>query len=41
TDLRSLTGGQGTFSWSFSHYQEVPHDLATRILEAAKEESHS
>ena len=41
TDLRSLTGGQGTFSWTFSHYQEVPHDLATKILEAAKEEAHS
>ena len=40
TDLRSLTGGQGTFSWSFSHYQEVPHDTATKILEAAKEEAH-
>jgi elongation factor G len=41
TDLRSMTGGQGTFSWSFSHYQEVPHDLATKILEAAKEEAHA
>jgi elongation factor G len=41
TDLRSLTGGQGTFSWSFSHYQEVPHDLANKILEAAKAEAHS
>ena len=41
TDLRSLTGGQGTFSWSFSHYQEVPHDLANRILEAAQAEAHS
>ncbi|MGH2701153.1 MAG: elongation factor G, partial [Actinomycetota bacterium] len=40
TDLRSLTGGEGTFSWSFSHYQEVPHDAATKILEAAKEEAH-
>jgi elongation factor G len=36
TDLRSMTGGQGTFSWSFSHYQEVPHDLAQKVLEAAK-----
>jgi len=36
TDLRSLTGGQGTFSWSFSHYQEVPHDHAQKVLEAAK-----
>jgi elongation factor G len=40
TDLRSLTGGQGTFSWTFSHYQEVPHDTAIKILEAAKEEGH-
>ncbi|MDQ3767670.1 MAG: elongation factor G [Actinomycetota bacterium] len=39
TDLRSLTGGQGTFSWSFSHYQEVPHDHAQKVLEAAKAES--
>jgi elongation factor G len=38
TDLRSMTGGKGTFSWSFSHYQEVPHDLAQKILAAAKEE---
>jgi elongation factor G len=36
TDLRSMTGGQGTFSWSFSHYQEVPHDVAQKVLEAAK-----
>ncbi len=36
TDLRSMTGGQGTFSWSFSHYQEVPHDVTRRVLEAAK-----
>jgi elongation factor G len=39
TDLRSLTGGKGTFSWAFSHYQEVPHDLANKIVEAAKEET--
>ncbi len=36
TDLRSMTGGKGTFSWSFSHYQEVPHDLAQKVLEATK-----
>ena len=35
TDLRSMTGGQGTFSWSFSHYQEVPHDLAEKVLARA------
>jgi elongation factor G len=36
TDLRSMTGGKGTFSWSFSHYQEVPHDVAQKILDAAQ-----
>lgn len=40
-DLRSLTGGEGTFAWSFSHYQEVPHDLAQKILAAAKAEKDS
>ena len=37
TDLRSMTGGKGTFSWAFSHYQEVPHDVAQKVLDAAKE----
>ena len=41
TDLRSMTGGKGTFSWSFSHYQEVPGDVAKKILEASKEEAHA
>ena len=38
TDLRSITGGQGTFSWSFSHYQEMPHDQAKKVLEANQKE---
>lgn len=38
TDLRSMTGGKGTFSWTFSHYQEVPHDLAQKIVDQAKAE---
>ena len=37
-DLRSMTGGQGSFSWSFSHYQEVPHDVAQKVLDAAAKE---
>jgi elongation factor G len=41
TDLRSLTGGKGTFSWSFSHYQEVPHDIAQKAIDAATAESSS
>jgi elongation factor G len=36
TDLRSMTGGQGSFSWSFSHYQEMPHDQAQKVIDAAK-----
>ncbi|MFP5351624.1 MAG: elongation factor G [Actinomycetota bacterium] len=39
TDLRSMTGGKGTFSWSFSHYQEVPHDVAQKVLDAQREEA--
>jgi elongation factor G len=39
TDLRSMTGGKGTFSWAFSHYQEVPHDVAQKVLDAAKADS--
>jgi elongation factor G len=38
TDLRSMTGGQGTFSWNFSHYQEVPHDVAQKVLDAVNKE---
>ncbi|MFN2594592.1 MAG: elongation factor G [Actinomycetota bacterium] len=41
TDLRSMTGGQGTFSWGFSHYQEVPHDRAQKIVDAAKAEKET
>jgi elongation factor G len=41
TDLRSITGGKGTFSWAFSHYQEMPHDQAQKVLDAAKEEANA
>ena len=37
-DLRSITGGRGTFKMELSHYEEVPPHLATKIIEAAKEE---
>ncbi len=36
-DLRSVTGGRGTFSMQLSHYEEVPSHIATKIIEAAKE----
>ncbi len=38
SELRSLTGGRGTYGMSFSHYQEVPGHLVPPILEAAKRE---
>ncbi|MGH2771447.1 MAG: elongation factor G [Actinomycetota bacterium] len=36
-DLRSMTGGQGTFRISFSHYEEVPSHQAERIIAAARQ----
>ncbi|MBC7254191.1 MAG: elongation factor G [Actinobacteria bacterium] len=37
-DLRSLTGGRGTFRMELSHYEEVPSHIAAKIIEAAKQE---
>ncbi len=36
--LNSLTGGRGSFTMEFSHYEEVPPHLAQRIVEEAKRE---
>jgi elongation factor G len=41
TTIRSLTGGRGIHSESFSHYEEVPRDMEQKIIaesKAAKEE---
>jgi len=38
SELRSVTGGRGSYSMRFSHYQEVPPHLAQQIVDAAKEE---
>lgn len=32
TELRSLTGGRGSYSMKFSHYEEVPHKIAQTII---------
>ncbi len=32
TDLRSLTSGRGTFNMEFSHYAEVPKNIAEKII---------
>jgi elongation factor G len=37
-DLTSITGGRGSFTIEFSHYEEVPGQLAEKIIEAAKGE---
>jgi elongation factor G len=31
-DLRSLTGGRGSYTMRFSHYEEVPHKLTSGII---------
>jgi len=39
TDLTSMTGGLGSFSISFSHYEEVPAQIAEKIVAEANMES--
>ena len=34
-DLRSMTGGRGIYSMEFSHYDEVPAQIAEKIVEEA------
>ena len=31
-DLRSLTGGRGSYTMHFSHYEQVPHKVASAII---------
>jgi elongation factor G len=35
-DLDSRTGGRGSFTMEFSHYQEVPHQLMEKVIEEHK-----
>jgi len=37
-DLRSMTGGRGTFTMEFSHYEEVPAHISQKVIEAANRE---
>jgi elongation factor G len=42
-DLRSMTGGRGSFTMKFSHYEEVPTHIAQKVIEEhqkAREEAH-
>jgi elongation factor G len=40
-DLRSMTQGQGVYSMEFSHYEDVPHDIAQKIIAAAAAEKEA
>lgn len=37
-DIRSMTGGRGTFTLEFDHYDEVPSDIAAKVIEKIKAE---
>jgi elongation factor G len=37
-DLTSMTGGKGSFTLEFSHYEEVPSNVSERIITAAQQE---
>ena len=36
-DLTSITGGRGSFSVEFAHYEELPTNLADKVIAAAKQ----
>jgi elongation factor G len=38
TELRSMTGGRGSYTMRFSNYEEVPDHIAQGIIAEAKEE---
>jgi len=40
-DLRSITQGRGTFTMKFSHFEEVPPQIAQEIIDKAKKENES
>jgi elongation factor G len=36
SDLRALTSGRGSFTMEFSHYEQVPSNIAQKIIEESK-----
>ncbi len=38
-DLNSMTGGQGTFSMEFSHYEECPPQVAEKVVADSKKDA--
>jgi elongation factor G len=41
SDLRSITGGRGTFEIQFSHYDEVPSHIAERVTAEARKQKEA
>ena len=39
TELKSLTGGQGRYTMSFSHYEAVPADVQKKLVESSTRSS--
>lgn len=39
--LNAMTGGRGTYSMEFARYEEVPRELAAKIIEQHKTERHA
>ncbi len=41
SDLRSLTGGRGTFEQEFAHYEEVPSHIAEKVTAEARKQKEA
>jgi elongation factor G len=41
SDLRSLTGGRGTFEQTFSRYDEVPSHIADKVTAEARKQKEA
>ena len=39
--LTSITGGRGSYTMEFSHYEEVPGMLQPKVIEAAAKEGRT
>ena len=35
-DLRSMTGGRGSYRYEFDHYEQVPQNIQTQVIDVAK-----